>query len=68
MLTAHIGKQKKLVSNPCMHQNQVQEIGQGHRHRLGWRERGEMYCAPLMVEGFEQEDPAKVRGKITVES
>lgn len=53
---------------PCMQQNQVQEIGQVHRHRLGWRERGEMYCAPLMVEGFELEDPAKVRGKITMES
>lgn len=23
-----------------------------------------MYCAPLMVEGLGQEDPAKVRGKL----
>lgn len=35
---------------------------------LGWRERGEMYCAPLMVEGLGQEDPAKVRGEIIMES
>lgn len=35
---------------------------------LGWRERGEMYRAPLMVEGLGQEDPAKVRGEIIMES
>lgn len=50
-----------------MHHNQVQEVGQVCRHRLGWRERGEMYCAPMMVEGLGQEDPAKVRDEIIME-
>lgn len=48
------------------HQNQIQQIGQVLRARLGWRERGKIYCAPLMLGRLGQEDPAKVRGRIGV--
>lgn len=66
MQTAHDRKQKKLDSIPACIINRFRKLDK-YANRLGWRERGEMYCASLMVEGFGQEDPAKVRDEVIME-